>query len=104
MRPIQLARLDKTRPVVVLTRERTRGAMASVTVAPVTTRIRGLDTEVPLGRRHGLDSASVISCDNVTTMPSADLGRVVGFLDRADEAALAQALIHAFDLSVEDLP
>lgn len=104
MRPIQLALLDKTRPAVVLTRARARGAMSSVTIATVTTRIRGLVTEVPWGLRHGLESASGISCDNVTTMPSADLGRVVGFLDRADEAALARAPINAFDLHVEDLP
>lgn len=46
MRPIQLAKLDETRPVVVLTRERTRVAMSSVTVT-TRIRIRGLDTEVP---------------------------------------------------------
>ncbi|RNL61979.1 type II toxin-antitoxin system PemK/MazF family toxin [Nocardioides marmoriginsengisoli] len=104
MRPIQLARMDKTRPVVVLTREKARGAMASVTVASVTSRIRGLDSEVPVGQRHGLDTASVINCDDLSTIPVSDLGRVVGYLRHDDEVLLAQALINAFDLCVEELP
>lgn len=104
MRPIHLARIDKTRPVLVLTRERSRGAMASVTVATVTSRVRGLDVEVPVGRRNGLDAESVITCDNVTTIPASALGRVVGYLRPEEEAALASALIAAFDLRIDDLP
>lgn len=104
MRPIQLAKLEKTRPVVVLTREAARGSMSRVTVAPVTTRIRGLDSEVPLGRHNGLHEACVISCDNLQTVPNAVLGRVVGYLFADDELALTRALIRAFDLAVEELP
>ena len=44
MRPIHTARLDKTRPVVVLTRELVRPHMARVTVAPITSTVRGLST------------------------------------------------------------
>jgi mRNA interferase MazF len=104
MRPIQLARLDKTRPVVILTRDSARGGMARVTVAPVTSRIRGLDSEVPLGRRHGLDTDCVISCDNIDTIAASNLGRVVGYLRAEDELRLTQALIKSFDLVEEELP
>lgn len=69
MRPIHLATLDKTRPVLVLTRPAVRPVLNSVTVAPITTTIRGLSTEVPVGRTNGLDHDSVVSCDNVTTIP-----------------------------------
>lgn len=103
MRPIHLARLDKTRPVVVLTRERARSSMTLVTIVPITSRARGLVSEVPVGRRHGLDGNSVISCDNVKTIPADALGRVVGFLGKHDEVLLTEALVAAFDLSVEDL-
>jgi mRNA-degrading endonuclease toxin of MazEF toxin-antitoxin module len=51
LRPIYAARLDKPRPVVVLTRELVRPHMDRVTVAPITTTIRGLSTEVPVGRQ-----------------------------------------------------
>ena len=49
MRPIHIARLDKARPVLVLTRAIAAERMRSVTVAPVTSRVRGLSTELPLG-------------------------------------------------------
>jgi mRNA interferase MazF len=103
MRPIHLVRLDKTRPALVLTRERARGAMTWVTVAPITTTARGMYTEVPVGPGNGLDHAGVVSCDNVQTVPLSGLGRQVGMLLESQEPALARALVSAFDLRVEDL-
>ena len=98
MRPIHTAHLDKVRPVLVLTREVVRPHLTRVTVAPITTTIRGLSTEVPVGRRNGLDQASVISCDNIVTVPAAALGPQIGYLLPAQEAALTKAVQAAFDL------
>lgn len=103
MRPILLARLDKVRPVLVLTRESVRGARTKITVAPITSRVRGLDSEVAVGTRNGLEVASVVSCDNVETVAASKLGRVVGYFYADQEPALARALTAAFDLSVEEL-
>lgn len=103
MRPIHLVHLDKTRPAVILTRELARGAMSRVTVAPITSTIKGLSTEVPVGPDNGLDSSCVISCDNVQTVPVGTIGRQVGYLREQDEPALARALVNGFDLRVEDL-
>ncbi len=101
MRPIHLAKLDKTRPVLVLTREPVRPYLSSVTIAPVTTTIRGLSTELPLGAANGLDDECVVSCDNVTTVPAGTLGRQIGRLLPSQEPALARALTLAFDLQGE---
>ncbi|MDR2373440.1 MAG: type II toxin-antitoxin system PemK/MazF family toxin [Bifidobacteriaceae bacterium] len=98
MRPIHLARLDKTRPVLVLTRELVRPHLRRVTVAPLTSRARGLSTEVEVGLGNGLDQACVISLDNIVTIPTADLGRQIGFLRPDQEPALARAIANAFDL------
>jgi mRNA interferase MazF len=98
MRPIYTARLDKTRPVVVLTRELVRPYLSSVTVAPITTTIRGLSTEVPVGRVNGLAQSSVISCDSIVTVPKIVLGRQIGYLLPAQEAALTTAIHAAFDV------
>lgn len=98
MRPIHAARLDKARPVVVLTRELVRPHLDRVTVAPITTTIRGLSTEVPLGPANGLDHSCVISCDNIVTVPKSTLGRQIGFLLPGQEAALTAAIHAAFDL------
>lgn len=98
MRPIHTAQLDKVRPVLVLTREIVRPYLTRVTVAPITSTIRGLSTEVPVGRRNGLHHASVISCDNIVTVPAAALGPQIGYLLPAQEAALTNAIHAAFDL------
>ncbi|UOY01862.1 type II toxin-antitoxin system PemK/MazF family toxin [Blastococcus sp. PRF04-17] len=102
MRPIHLASLDKTRPVLILTRELVRPHLARVTVAPITSTIRGLSTEVLVGPVNGLDHPSVISCDNVATIPTAALGRQIGRLLPEQEPLLTAALHAAFDL--EELP
>lgn len=98
MRPIHLARLDKTRPVLVLTRETVRPHLTNVTVAPITTTIRGLSTEIAVGPANGLDHDSVVSLDNIQTIPARHLGRQVGLLLIAQEEALARAIHAAFDL------
>lgn len=98
MRPIHTALLDKARPVVVLTRELVRPHLTRVTVAPITSTVRGLSTEVPLGRANGLDHACVISCDNIVTVPKTALGRQLGYLLPDQEAALTAAIHAAFDL------
>ena len=98
MRPICLAQLDKTRPVLLLTREIVRPHLSRVTVAPITTTIRGLSTEVPVGAANGLEQDSVISCDNIVTVPAAALGRQIGVLLPVQEAALTEAIRLAFDL------
>jgi mRNA interferase MazF len=54
--------------------------------------------EVPVGRANGLDHDSVISCDNVTTIPVTDLREQIGFLFPSQEHALTDALSAAFDL------
>ena len=98
MRPVHTAQLDKARPVVVLTRELVRPHMARVTVAPITTTVRGLSTEVPVGQANGLDRACVVSCDNIMTVPKSALGPQIGYLLPAQESALTAAIHAAFDL------
>ncbi|MGH3870179.1 MAG: type II toxin-antitoxin system PemK/MazF family toxin [Pseudonocardiaceae bacterium] len=98
MRPIHAARLDTMRPVLILTRELVRPHLHRVTVAPITSTILGLSTEVPVGPANGLDHNSVVSCDNIVTVPKAALGRHLGYLLSTQEADLANAIRAAFDL------
>jgi mRNA interferase MazF len=98
MRPIHIARLDKARPVLVLTRELVRPHLTTITVAPITTTIRGLSTEVPVDAANGLAGPSIVSCDNVTTIPAKALGKQVGVLLEHQEQMLGDAIRAAFDL------
>jgi mRNA interferase MazF len=98
MRPIHVARLDKARPVLILTRELVRPHLRTVTVAPITTTIRGLSSEVGVDASNGLTGPSVISCDNITTIPTDALGEQIGVLLDSQEPALSEAIAAAFDL------
>jgi mRNA interferase MazF len=83
---------------VILTRDRAIPILANVTVAAVTGTIRGLPTEVPLGRAHGLARECVVNCDNVFTIPKRAVGRRRGELDPESLARLRTALMIALDL------
>lgn len=98
MRPIHTAALDKSRPVLVLTRELVRPHLRSVTVAPITSTIRGLSTEVRVGTRNGLSQESVVACDHITTIPADALGEQIGLLLEDQEPNLTEAIHAAFDL------
>ena len=98
MRAIHVAQLDKARPVLILTRELVRPHLRTVTVAPITTTIRGLSSEVAVDAANGLTGPSVVSCDNVTTIPADALGKQIGVLLDSQEPALSEAIMAAFDL------
>jgi mRNA interferase MazF len=100
VRPILTARLDKVRPVVLLTREQVVPHLSRVTVAPITSRIRGLSTEVAVGPANGLDQDSVISLDNVATIDRDTLGPIIGYLTLQQERDLAHAIVTAYDLVI----
>jgi mRNA interferase MazF len=100
VREICLVRFDKTRPALVLTRGAARGAMTKVTVAPITSTIKGLSSEVLVGPANGLDHDCAVSLDNVLTVSLDALGRTVGYLRGEQEAQLARAVVLAYDLEV----
>ena len=98
MRPIVIVSLDKARPALVLTRDVALSYLSKVTIAPITSTVRGLSTEVALGPENGLDHACAASLDNITTVPKEAVGRQIGMLLDDQEAALAKAIDVAFDL------
>src|SRR3954467_6478001 len=98
MRPIYVAQLDKARPVLILTRELVRPHLRTVTVAPITKTIRGLSSEVGVDATNGLAEPSVVSCDNITTIPTDAVGKQIGHLLDSQEQALSEAMKAAFDL------
>jgi mRNA interferase MazF len=75
------ADLDKVRPVVVLTRRRVAARLTRLVVAPITTTVRNIATEVPLGQAEGLSSHCVANLDNVQLVPASLLLRRAGVVD-----------------------
>ena len=99
MHPIWLAQLDKPRPVLVLTREEVRAVRQLVTVAPITSTVRGLRSEMIVGQRNGLEHDSVVNLDSITTVPREALVRPLGGLVEEQEYDLTRAFHEAFDLA-----
>jgi mRNA interferase MazF len=84
---------NKRRPVLVLTRQEVIGHLHSVTVAPITSTVRGIPSEVVIGPESGLKDASAINLDNLATVPKVGLRAFVGtvtpqILDDIREALL----------------
>jgi mRNA interferase MazF len=87
------------RPVCVITRDAAIEVLRTVTCAPITRTIRDIRSEVEVGPEQGLPETSVISCDNVLTVPQAVLDReAAGCLDEVRRAELDRALRYALDI------
>ncbi len=73
---------EKGRPFLVVSRDSANDVMQRVLVAPVTTRVRSVPSELPLGEAEGLPTECVASFDNLRPFPKAMLTRRVGALAR----------------------
>lgn len=89
---VWLARLDKVRPIVVLTRDPLGALLHAVIAAPVTSTIRGLSTEVPIGPASGIRLQSVVNLDNVQLVGRSRLVKRVGRVSPATMTDICQAL------------
>ena len=98
MRAMHVATLDARRPVLVLTRELMVDRMSTVTVAPITSTVHGIATEVPVGSRNGLDADSAVKCDQIVSIPIDQLHEQCGWLLDAQELELHEAIRAALDL------
>ena len=87
---------DKERPVLILTRGSAIAYLSRVTVAPITSTIRGVPSEVALGTEDGMRQPCAANLHNVMTVGQQGLGRRVAQLSarrmREVCAALAFAL------------
>lgn len=82
---------DKPRPVLVLTRERFIPVLAAVLVAPVTTTVRDIPTELSLGPEDGMPRPCAASFDNVFTLRRERFETRIGTLAEHRQAELCAA-------------
>lgn len=86
---------NKRRPVLVLTRRHILGHLDTVTVAPITTTIRGIPTEVVVGIESGLKTTSAINLDHLATVPKSGLRSFVGSVPPAVLKQVRAAILFA---------
>jgi mRNA interferase MazF len=84
--------------VVLLSRDEAYDVRELVTIAPVTTRIRGIPVEVPLGADEGLARTCAANLDTITTIPKSALTERISRLPRQKLLALDAAVRFALGL------
>jgi mRNA interferase MazF len=92
---------DKRRPVLILTRTSVIRFLNEVTVAPITTTIRGIPSEVILGIDDGMPQDCAVNFDHLQTVPKAKVGRLITSLSIVKMTQAASAI--CFALGLDDL-
>jgi len=85
------------RPVLILTRGSALGYLARVTVAPITSTIRGVPSEVALGTEDGMKHPCAVNLHNVVTVAKDGLGRRVAQLGTERMRDVCAALAFALE-------
>ena len=83
---------DKHRPVLVLTRDSAVDHLATVTVAPITSTIRDVPSEVALGVEDGMKGPCVVNLHNIVTISQDRLGKRVATLSNLRMTQVCAAL------------
>lgn len=92
---LDFPRPDKRRPVLVLSRPSLIRLLHTVTVAAVTSTLRGAPTEVELGISEGLKQTSCVNLSNLFTVGQKELRTFVGTVDPKKMSEICQALVIA---------
>ena len=83
---------DKQRPVLILTRDSAIGHLSTVTVAPITSTIRGVPSEVILDIEDGMKGRCAVNLHNAVTISQERLGRRVSSLNASRMREVCAAL------------
>ncbi len=86
---------DRRRPVVVLTRDSVLEYLGEVTIAPVTSTIREIPSEVALTSKDGLPRDCAVNLDHVQTVSKSRVGALITTLDAQRMREIRAALLFA---------
>ena len=89
---------DKKRPVLLLTRDAILEYLGDVTVAPITSTIRDIPSEVRLDKEDGMPDDCAVNCDHLQTVSKSRLGPLVTTLSASKMREVAMAIAFALSL------
>jgi len=92
---------DKRRPVLILTRNPAIAFLGEVTVAPITSTIRDIPSEVVLDTADGMPRRCAVNLDHLQTIPKAKVGSLIATVSQIKMTRVFQALCFALGFSVE---
>ena len=89
---------DKKRPVLILTRDSVLEYLGEVTIAPITTTVRNIPTEVFLTKSDGMPQDCAINCDHLQTVSKAKIGPLITSLPQSKMIDVGRAIRFALDI------
>ena len=89
---------DKKRPVLIMTRDSVLGYLGEVTVAPITSTIRGIPSEVLLSREDGMAKECAINFDHIQTVSKGKIGSLIATLPQEKLNQVRKAILFALSL------
>ncbi len=92
---------DKRRPVLIVTRDSAIGVLNSVTIAPITSTIRSIPTEVVLTEDDGLPNTCAANFDSLQTVPKSNIGERIARLTARKMKEAGAAVSFALGLNDE---
>ena len=89
---------DKKRPVLILTRDSILEYLGEVTIAPITSTIRDIPSEVFLSTHNGVQNDCAINCDHIQTVSKGKIGSLITTLTLDKLTQVSNAICFALDL------
>jgi mRNA interferase MazF len=89
---------DKKRPVLILTRNSVLKYLGEVTVAPITTMVRDIPSEVFLSKAEGMPRDCAVNCDHLQTVSKGKIGSLITSLQTSKMYDIGRAIRFALDI------
>ena len=89
---------DKKRPILILTRDSMLSYLGEVTVAPITTTVRDIPSEVFLSKDEGMTRDCAINFDHIQTVSKGRVGSLITTISPEKLEQVRQAILFALDL------
>ncbi|RLB98470.1 MAG: type II toxin-antitoxin system PemK/MazF family toxin [Deltaproteobacteria bacterium] len=87
---------DKKRPVLILTRDSVLEYLGEVTIAPVTSVIRNIPSEVFISKDDGMPRDCAVNCDHIQTVSKGKIGSLITLLPQIKMDSVRRAILFAF--------
>jgi mRNA interferase MazF len=89
---------DKKRPILILTRDSVLEYLGEITIAPITTTVRNIPSEVFLSKANGLPQDCAVNCDHLQTVSKAKIGPLITSLSPSKMIDVGRAIRFALDI------
>ena len=89
---------DKKRPVLILTRDSVLDYLGEITVAPITSIVRNIPSEVFISKVEGMPRDCAVNCDHMQTVSKGKIGALITSLSPAKMVDVGRAIRFALNI------